>query len=343
MDILIGAVILFALLVSAVVIAPTVKMAMDIAPFLYTNTRCSARSGTILTRKEYDGLLACTYEKEIYAALEDTAYRHVVEHANRFGTASEELDKELYQTYDWLETIMPEKIRPILAAMKRKFEIADIKAAYTRLREGEAPGELNHVQDPNLRLKLEATADTSSFATALEGTPYGEGINGSVEGVNTELDLQYLRTVLQIIEESKDQKGAAPFKEYWRRLIDLINIRLTLRRITERIEGLSLVEGGFIPAERLMGVTDKSQLTEALQGTQYDHINTEATGLALENEFHKFIAIEGSRMNAKHPLKGGPIVKYIIQKELEVRNLNILLKLKAEGFTNEEVNAFLVV
>lgn len=339
--ILIGAVIILILIVAAVVIGPAVKMALDIAPFLYTNTRCSAKTGLILTKKTYNSLLAATYLKEVYAILEDTAYARVVEHANQYGKVSQLLDNDLYQTYVWLESIMPPKIKPIITAMKEKFTIQELKEGLQRVKEGLPVGELHRVSNANLRLKLEAASDEGSFATALDGTPYAPLL--SKENVPTELDLYYLRHVLQVIEDCQDRKGAAPFKEYWRRLIDLVNIRLTLRHINSGEENLSLLEGGFLPAKKLEGITDTNQLSDALQGTLYEKIHINNNGLALEQELHNVIAEEGKRVNAKYPLKGGPVVKYIIQKELEIRNLNVILKLKEENFTAEEISALLTM
>lgn len=344
MDILIGALIFFIMIVVTVVIAPTIKIAMDIAPFLYTNTRCSARSGLILDKKMYDSLLGATYIREVYAMLEDTAYSKAVEQGYAFGTVSKMIDKHLFETYDWLENIVPDAIKPVIAALKSKFEIGELKEALDRLSNGEPIGELKHVGNANLRMKLEAATDVQSFATALEGTSYGAIVTGeSATTFSTALDLQYYQNVLEVIDTAEDRKAVQPFREYVRRLIDLINIRLALRRITAADEGVAIIEGGFIPAERLIGVSDKNQLAEALQGTPYADIDTDAAGIMLENEFHKFILQEGGKANAKYPLHGGPIVKFLIQKEIETRNLNVIIKLKEEAFPNEEISKLLIM
>jgi vacuolar-type H+-ATPase subunit C/Vma6 len=243
-----------------------------------------------------------------------------------------------------LESVMPEKLRRIVMAMKEKFEVNDIKEAINRLKQGEAVGELDFVANSNVKLKLEAASDLASFSTALEGTPYGEIVtNSPAPAINTELDRLYIERVLQVIDECKDQKAAAPFKEYWRRVIDLANIRVVLRQVAEGTEGARLVEGGYLSAEKLTGVSDKTQLQEALQESPYAEIQTDQAGVKMEQAFLEFISKEGSRVNAKFPLKGGPIVKFLIQKELEIRNVNILLKLKAENFTGEQINEYLVI
>ncbi|MDD9953476.1 MAG: V-type ATPase subunit [Candidatus Woesearchaeota archaeon] len=339
MDIIIGAVIGFVLVVSAVVVGPTVKMAVGVAPYLYTNTRCSAKSGLLLKRKTYDSLLASTYVKEVYAELEETSYSHVVEHANEFGGASVLLDKDLYETYTWLEDVMPEKIRPIITAMKMKFEVQQLKEAMNALADNERPGEMQYISNPNTRLKCEEASDINSLVTALEGTPYGDLVSGSAPA--TELDRHYLLSVMDAIDSCKDQKAAEPFREYWRRMIDFANIRVALRRMSEDAD-LPFVQGGTIRVKKLQNVGDKNQLVELLQKTPYT-VDVASAGIKLEQAFLQAISTEGARSSAKHPLKAGPVVNFLIQKELEVRNLNIILKLKAEGFKADEINDLLVV
>jgi len=159
----------------------------------------------------------------------------------------------------------------------------------------------------------------------------------------TELDRYYMLTVLDAIDACSDRSAAEPFREYWRAVIDLANIRLTLRRIADGTEEMELIGGGMLPTEKLQGIVDKSQLAEVLQGTPYGNVDVQDAGTRLERGFLAAIGSVGSRANAKHPLKSGPVVNFIIQKELEVRNLNIILKLKGEGFKAEEINDLLVV
>ncbi len=341
MDIIIGAVIGFTLLVALVVITPTVKIAMDIAPFLYTNTRCSARSGAILDRKRYDSMLATTYTKELYAELEETPYAHVAERANRFGNASFLLDKDLFETYSWLESVMPEKIRPILTAMKGKFEIQELKDAMNAVADGHNVGELHAVRDATLQMKIEEAVDMGALAAALSGTPYEHLVRGETVSA-TELDKHYLETVLDVIDACKDRKAAEPFRDYWRRIIDFANIRLALRRIREGTQEGVAIRGGLLPPEKLLDASDVNQLEEILRGTQYEEISLQEGGVRLERSFLKEILEEAARISAKHPLKGGPIVHFIAKKENEVRNLNIILKLKTEGFEADEINDLLV-
>lgn len=324
MDIIIAALIALIIIVVAVVIAPTVKMALNIAPYLYTNTRCAAKTGLILSVKQYDSLLSTTYERELYALLEDTGYSHIAQRAKDFPTVSPLLEEDLAATYDWLARIAPEKLQPVIIAMNRKFEIQEIKEA---LNSG-GLAHFKHILDTQLRLKLEGATDTQGVIAALEDSPYSSLIQqGTIDP--TALDAWYLQDVLRVID-STEPKAVAPFREYWRRKIDIANIKIALRGKK------TFIDGGLIETEKLQSLDEFSQVQDTLQGTPYEGIDTESLA-GLENQMEKKLKIASGNISAKHPLYGGPIVRFIVQKEMEIKNLNLILKLKAEKFTTDEI------
>ncbi len=339
MDIIIGAIILFALLVSAVVVAPTVKMALDVAPYLYTNTRCAAKSALILTKKEYEALLATSSLKETFGLLETTGYRHVAEHGNAFGTQSGLLEEDLYGLYAWLEEAVPGEVRPIIAAIRARFEVNDLKEAASRLEERLPVEEFRHIANPNLRLKLNAVTDLTSFAAALEGTRYADAI--AAEDIASELDRRYFEGVLEAIAACKDRKAAQPFREYWRRVIDLANARLALRRAMFG-DRVAFIEGGSLTIDRLVVCTDRQHLLEALAENGYA-VPADADGFRIEIVILKGTLEMALRIDAKYALRGGAIVRLIAQKEIEVRNLSLLLKLQSEGFSAERIGELMVI
>ncbi len=332
MDIIIAAVIGFVLIIAAVVIAPTIKLAIDIAPYLYTNTRCSARAALILTRKDYEALLNCSSQKELYAYLEETGYALIAEHSATTEQASALIEQELHDTYEWLLTVVPEKLQPIITAFLTRFEVAQLKEALNALVHGETIGELPWLRDEQARLRLEGVTDYTGFADALTGTPYehliAHGSLDKLEQLTTALDAHALTTTSDIIARS----DAPAFAAYWKRVIDLANFRLAQR--ARDGQTVNYLPGGHLDAEALAAVGDENQLAELIEHT----LGVEANEHALLQLLRK----EAGLVNAKYALRGGVIVRYIIDKELEARNLNLLLKLKAEGFSTDEIRQHLV-
>lgn len=347
MDILVGAVAGFGIVVGGIVVAPTVKMAVDVAPFLYTNTRCAAKSGMILQKKDYDSLVSAVSLREVFTLIEDTSYASVVEHGADFSKISTLLDKDLFETYNWLSGVMPDKIKPIFSAMMLKFEINQMKEVLNNIEEGKEQGELNYVIDPSLKLKLEGANDMNSFSAALEGTVYEEVFRGkeikNAADVNTELDKFYLSHVMRVIDNIKDKAAAKPFRDYWKIMIDLANIRLTLRKIDSKDENVKLVSDGTLDESKLISANEMNQVEELLANTKYKEFITESDSFGIENAFFRFMKKQAGTFSAKFPLKGGPIIQFLINKEIEIRNLNVVVKLKSEDFKGEEISKVLVI
>ncbi len=347
MDILVASVAGFSIVVGVIVVAPTIKMAVDIAPFLYTNTRCAAKSGMIIDKKGYESLIASSSVKELFTLLEDTSYNYIVEHGEDFSTASSLLDKDLFETYDWLTGVMPDKIKPIIEAIKLKFEINQIKEAFNNSKEGKDMPKLKYINNPSLKLKLESANDFNSFTAAIEGSAYEDIFNGkganNTSSINTALDRLYLEKVMNVIDSSDDKDAAKPFREYWRTMIDLSNIRLILRKISSDEESMKLIPGGTIDIEKLSPANDNNQVEEILQNTNYKDFISESTCFGIENAMFKFMKKQAGVFNAKYPLKGGPILQFIINKEIEIRNLNVIIKLKTEEFKQEDISKYVVV
>ena len=344
MDTIVAVAIAGSVLAGVIAIGPTIKVGLDMAPYLYANTRCSSRSGLILRKKEYEQLLGASSIQEVYALLEDTYYGKLMEHAG--DELSNLFYEDLYETYVWLESITPTKLKNIIKAIRMKFEIADLKSAINSCAKGEAPVQLNHIEEESFRIKLESCKDLDAFIAALKDTKYeealGQNSSATVAVLSNQLDSLYYNDVAEEIRLLKDNEGAVVFRDYWKKSIDLVNIRLTLRRI-KGVMDLTLIEGGFLDVKDLQSATDKMQLESILSKSVYKDFMTGVSGVEIETALFSSFRKEASNVNAKHALKTGTLVKFLISKELEIRNLNILTKLKREDYTTDEIEKLLVL
>ncbi len=346
MDVTIPLVIGAATLAGVVVIAPVTKYALDIYPFLYANTRCSSRLSFLLTKKSYEELLASTSKDEAFALLEDSYYSKIVEHSKDFFSFSESLEDDAYNTYNWLSTIVPPVIAPIINSLNMKFEISEIKKILNALKENKDVEEIKFISDPELKLKLESAKDFQSLTVALEGTHYNVVFQNKsldqLSELNTQLDKYYLGNLISTINVVTDKKAAEPFLEYARVLIDMFNIRALIRGIGAN-KNTELIESGNLNKEELTGVTDIAQLGSTLTNSIYGEFIGDINNLNIENGFYKFFLKQAGNVAAKYTIKSGSVVRFIIMKEIETRNLNSLIKLKSEGFQQEKIRPLLMV
>ncbi len=346
MDVVVFGAIAASLLAGTVVIWPTVKMTINLAPHIYANTRCSAKLASMLPKPIVENLSQSSSYEETLSILEDTYYRNIVEKSKDFNKLSSALNEDLYSTYLWLETIVPENLVNIIKTIRLKFEINDIKTLLNNLKNEVKKHSLPHIQNENLKLKLENTTDFASMLASIEGSDYSKVFSNKnltqLDSINNELDKYYFDKVYDVIVSTDDEKAAQAFKEYLGYMIDLINLKLTLRRIDSKTS-LSLLPHGRVPNSMLNNVEDLNSFENLLTEYGYAENITEYTPLDIENSVYKYLKKAAGLINSKHTLKAGSVVRYIILKELELRNVNIILKLKEDKFTKEEIQKLLVI
>jgi vacuolar-type H+-ATPase subunit C/Vma6 len=342
MDSIIGIVVAGSVIAGIIAIAPTIKVGLDMAPYLYANTRCSARAGLILKKKEYDQLIASSSLEELYGNLEDSYYSKIIEHIRAGKEISLELEHDLYETYVWLSLIVPPSIKPVIDSMLLKFEITDLKNVMNACLIGGIP-KTKYIEEESFRIRLESCTDLESFVAALKDTKYEKIATQQVDisYLSNQLDLFYYSNVYETIRLLKDSAGAEVFRNYWRKMIDIINVRLTLRKI-KGLSNVQLIENGYINVKDLQSITDHVQIESILSKTIYKDFIHGNSDVDIETGMFSALRKESSYANAKHTLKAGTIMKFIIEKEIEIRNLNIIMKLKEESFKSEAIEKMII-
>ncbi len=346
MDLLVPSVVGIATIGGLVVIAPTVKFALDLAPFLYTNTRCSARNGLLLSKKEYDDLISAGSRKEAFALLEETPYSKIVEHAKYSEDLGESLSGDMKETYQWLEKIVPQDMVPLIRALSLKFEVREVKNVINSINLGNLDYSPKDIRDPELRIKLEEARDFGQVTQAFEKSSYrdifADRTIKDMAIINFTLDKMYYEKVLATIKRVKEESVKGAFMRYWRTMIDIANIRVATRNMKAK-DDIPMISGGIIDIKQLADLTDIAQLETILSQTPYAEHFKKYDSKGMEHAFHLYLKVLASELQAKYTLKSGTVVKFIILKELEIRNLRIILKLKREGFKPDEVKELVVI
>ncbi len=346
MSITIPLVIGFSALAGFVVIAPVTKFALDIYPFLYANTRCSSRISMLLRKKSYEELLSTTSKEETFAQLEDSYYGPIVEHSKEFFSFSDSIYKDLNKTYNWLSDIIPPTLNPIIQALNLKFEINELKDILNNIKQGNTIQDIKFIESEELKLKLESVKDFQSFIAAIEGTPYSISFQNktldNLNEINTSLDKYYIENIINVISSIKDKKAVEPFLEYTKVLVDLFNIRMVVRGIDSN-KTEDLIDSGYLNKDDLSSVTDSAQLESTLSNSIYGEFIGDINNLNIENGFYKYLIKQAENIAAKYTIKSGAVVRFIIMKEIEFRNLNSIVKLKTENFQQDDIRPILVM
>ncbi|MCK4589743.1 MAG: V-type ATPase subunit [Nanoarchaeota archaeon] len=343
MDIIAPIVVGLASLGALAVIIPTIGQSMKMQPYLYANTRTSARSGFMLKEKDYQEMAQVSYPKELFGVMENTQYKDIYARHNEFKDLSKALEKNLFETFEWVEEISPKKLQKLVNLINRKFEIKEVKKILNHLKNQEDLTEIDFVSDSFLKIKLQEVRSFQDLTNAVSETFYADIFSDkTIEDlpmINTSLDKKWLEEVWAETNKIGDPAGAV--RDYWMTMIDLFNTRLALRKLEKEINVEFIVEGN-VPIKDLESASDLNQLECVFEKTCYKEHFSKESFLDIENCFFKYLRKLGYELNAKFTLTSGPIIQFMIEKELEIRNLNVITKLKLNNFPKEKVEKLVV-
>lgn len=175
-----------------------------------------------------------------------------------------------------------------------------------------------------------------------------------------EIDLQVDRYVIRGLSESKVPRVAKDVKrEFVERLLDIANLRNIIRAKmnqldAEKCKALFVMEGREIPRwkfDELCMAKELDEVISGLQGTSYHELlkegyesskrynNDQLVELSLDKILLKVV----QDMSMKNFPFFGPLLKFIVSKYYEIRNLKVISKGVDEGLPKERIKPLLVV
>ena len=253
----------------------------------------------------------------------------------------------------------PKEIQSSFKVMAKKSDIANIKSLLTAKEAGlsqEATEELL-VPTGSLYEDLQRLTDVDTVTdvvAGLDGTEYAPILEevlpeyektGMVLPLESALDKYYLDKLLASSETPSDENKQILYS-YVGNQVDVANIKLILRA---KVDGLDydaispyMIDSGYQLREwklkDLMEAEDVTGVISSLEGTKYSDVLTdvlpeynETGSVALfEQALDKFLVDSAKSYSMKKPLGIGPIIGFLSQKEVEVKNLKVIARAKRE-------------
>jgi V/A-type H+-transporting ATPase subunit C len=285
----------------------------------------------------------------------------------------DELDEQLWTYFgeclrrlEWFKNL-PSDIRRILNAYMVKYDVLNIKAALQGLSTGKKPGQIpvgvihNHglldelfnAGDVESIVELLNGCKLGSYAAALEGYSIDEGDKSRLL-VEARLDGEYYRALLGV---TKGMKDGAMLSRALGVIADMINLQVLLRSVIGELGSEAAgyaVGGGYMISEPVVRDLISLKLTDIpdrLENAEYRGMVEEiisnydrSKSLAVVEETidkNKFRLLKD--MLSPRVLSPLVAVWYLVIKEIEVRNLRLILKAAFDGVSIEEIKDYLVL
>ncbi|MBI2647380.1 V-type ATPase subunit, partial [Candidatus Woesearchaeota archaeon] len=171
----------------------------------------------------------------------------------------------------------------------------------------------------------------------------------SLVGIENTLDKYYYTNLIKF--SSILPKEGKLFKDFLLKEVEILNI-LTLLRLKKAKFGKDIIKnfvittGNNIKDNMIMNLAthdDLEQLSKAFEKTEYKNLILEGitefkrTGslIALETEMYKHLLKQSILFMHQHPLSIDTILGYMFAKDIEVRNLKVIVKGKQLGLSED--------
>ncbi|MFT4311246.1 MAG: V-type ATPase subunit [Candidatus Woesearchaeota archaeon] len=319
-------------LIAAIILIPIFKTIATIYPYSYPNARIRVMKSNLVTKENFEELIKRPYNSIIYT-LEKKAFPDLSKYLSgdfSYGSVDAALRTNLINTLIKIKKISPNK--EFTKRLLAKYEIMLIEsiARSTSI-------SVNYKQDlihsttlfsKEFLYKKEQTVD--DLYNELKGTIYQKTFekhitkirNKKFEEFEEDLDKLFYKRLLSVADQDQ--------KKYVKLMIDNANISLAFKKSKTRIPGGSIKN---IPEN----IEEIKKIVQKKYKTQKTNINE------LEKETQQKLRITGEKLMTKNPLSESTIIGFIILKTVNIRNINILLKLKHEGYEENEIRKVLAI
>ncbi len=336
----------------------------------YTYARVSAMKGSLLRRQDYDKLLKMRVQ-EIVKFLQESDYKKEIDEIGGDFSLMDKielgLNRNLQRVFNKLKRISDGNLRLLIAAYLHRKDIANVKTVLRGKLTSAATAYVESLLVPAGLLSeeyfrqllrkntIEEIAKSVTFVDLTAATAAFKK-TGSLFEMENQLDRYYYDTLLDLSRRIPEQ--GILFKAFLENEIDVLNIKNILHLKHEGMKPQDIELYIFfspLPAKNsfLRKLTRASDVGAALSILKKHGYGRLAEGeekllkdkslIEIEAHLYHYLLDKAVLLLHQNPLSVDVILGYMLAKELEVRNLKILLKGKQVGLEEALLEKQLIV
>ncbi|MEK6942735.1 MAG: ATP synthase A1 subunit C [Nanoarchaeota archaeon] len=349
------------------------KRKLNLGRYPYTYVRTSVMKSLLFKKEDYQKMLKMGFS-EIAKQMQDSNYKKEINElaANYSGSDLLELalNRSLANSYKKLLRISPNSLDVLIKEYVKRKDVEDIKTIIRGKLTGATNTEItNSITGAGILeysflislLKKDSIEEILKANRMVELSAFKEGLKelkekNSIVAIENVMDKYYYSSLAEF-SKTLPKEGHL-FRNFIQKEVDAMNI-LTLFRLKkakfskEKIKAFMIPSSGKIKMSKLAdlaNVEDFGELAKAFAKTEYGNAVSEGIEeykkagslIKLETGLYKHVLRQSMLMLHQHPLSVDVILGYMFAKEIETRNLKIIikgkqLKLKEDFIENQLV------
>lgn len=344
---------------------------IKLGTYPYTYARVCHMRSVLLKKEDYHKLLKMSLS-EIIAFFESSLYKSEIDmlaqELSGIDLIEVALNRNLASTYKKLLRISSGYLRQLIGEYLKRKDVEDIKTILRAVFVNESPkklktliqgaGTLSYdylIQLSKLGDIEQIIAQINIFSTAKLKEAYASFKSSqSLLEIETALDNAYYSNMLELASQLKGKGGA--FSDFLKKEIEIVNLLTLLRLKKERIEKKDIHRYLFslerYPAlQSLLDITSIGEAAKILERVDYssavkkglEAFEKKNSLIELETSLYNYLFNKSISLSGKFPMFLNTILGYMFLKEMEIRNLRILLKGKQLNLSSDFIEGQLVV
>lgn len=352
------------LMVVVILVMSYFQTLVSIANFTYPNAKFRAHGTPFIKKEVLDPLIEGRNTNELLNQLQSNGYEIPKESWGDIDDIENFLDERTLEYMKETFRASPLSTRPFADAWMNKYDVKMLKKMIKSKAKGVPDEEIRDsvvpvkIVDETLIDEMLNARNIQEVLALLRGTEFSEVIGGQewtgdFFQLDSELDkFAYGRLKKAVLKVPPEDRSA--IKYFFGKYTDILNMKIIFRGLREDVDR-DLLKNSLLPSGRelerwkLENMVDSKDIEESLvelEGTSYGGIRKEGVSkddFQLEKHLDSSLLQITNEMMSQYVLSVGPMLKFMVGKEFELRNIKIIARGLIEGVKPAKMNNMLVM
>jgi len=352
------------LLIVVILLMSYFKVLISITNFTFPNAKIRAMGNPFVKEEKLKTLAESGSINEVYAKIREENYDLPKEETDDLRTVERKLEENIVESIKKTAMSVPTTFKPFVNTWLMKYDLKMVKRALKAMFRENGKEELDERMIP-VRIinedkieEMKSARNVQELIAILKETEFEEALKGK-ERVEDfyEFDVSLDRYLFEKIKKEVNKiegEERSTVRYFFGKYTDIINLKMVIRGLREDVDEETLKDS-LLPSGReledwkLDNMVEASSLEEALielEGTSYDGLKEAKASMSyfeLEKRLDEKLLKVVSEIYSQDILTVGPLLKYLIAKEIELRNLKVLIRGVKEGLSAEKITDLMIM
>ncbi len=353
-----------ALLVVVVLLMSYFNVLLSIADFTFPNAKFRAHGTSFLKEETVSPMLESRNINEVFSKVREEGYDIPKEATEDMDEVEKHLESSTLKFLKRARNISPDRTKPLVDAWLNRYDVKMLKKAVKAQRGEYDKEEIQSmlfpvkIVDEDTIESMASARNIQELSTVLKETEFADVLAGmDIEEdtflLDTELDKFAFEKLKKAVMEVHAEERS-PVKYFIGKYTDIFNLKVIMRGLREdvedeRMKDCLLPDGWELKRWKLENMLESKNMEEALvelEGTSYAELRKEGVSkepFEIEKELDVMLLGLTSKIWSEQVLGVGPLLKYLVGKEFELRNLKIILRGLKEGASPDRMRDMIIL